>query len=81
MRRRARARGELTIGATVSCDSSAPNPYTSRIGTGPNTASGATVNRGPSAQVVVGDANAIALGNNASITVAGGAGEKRCYVY
>src|SRR6516165_10768079 len=61
-----------TSGTTVTCDSSAPNPFTTTIGTGPSTASGTTVNVGTNAQVVVGDANAISLGNNATITVGGG---------
>ena len=61
-----------TSGTTVTCDSSAPNPYTTTIGTGTPTAPGTTVNVGTNAQVVVGDANAISLGNNATITIAGG---------
>jgi len=61
-----------TSGTTVTCDSSAPNPYTTTIGTGTSTAPGTTVNVGTNAQVVVGDANAISLGNNATITIAGG---------
>jgi hypothetical protein len=61
-----------TSGTTTTCDSSAPNPWTTTIGTGPTTASGTTVNLGTNAQVVVGDANAISLGNNATITVGAG---------
>jgi hypothetical protein len=62
-----------TSGTNVTCDSSAPNPFTSTIGTGSSTASGTTVNLGTNAQVVVGNANAISLGNNAAITVGSGA--------
>jgi hypothetical protein len=67
-----------TSGTTVTCDSSAPNPWTTTIGTGPSTASGTTVNVGTNAQVVVDSSSAsmgpaISLGNSATITVAGGA--------
>lgn len=60
-----------TVGTTVTCDSSAP--FTSTIGTGPGTPSATTVILDPNAQVVVGDANAISLGDNATINVGSGA--------
>jgi hypothetical protein len=63
----------VTSGTTVSCDSTPPTPWPTTIGTGPITASGTTVNVGVNAQVVVSNANAISLGNNASITISGGA--------
>jgi autotransporter-associated beta strand protein len=61
----------VTVGLTVTCDSTAPNPWTTTIGTGPSTAAGTTVSIGAGSQVVVGDANAISLANSASITVGG----------
>jgi len=68
------ARANLAIsGITITVDSAPPNPWTTTIGTGPSTASGTTVTLGPNAQVIVGNANAISLGDNASITLSGGA--------
>ena len=55
------------------CDSSAPSPWTTTIGAGPNTAPGASATVGSNAQVVVGDASAIALGDQATIAVQSGA--------
>ncbi|WP_294062682.1 autotransporter-associated beta strand repeat-containing protein [Sphingomonas sp.] len=52
---------------------SPPTPQTTRIGSGPNTQSGATVTVDPGAQVNVGNQNAISLGDNATITVGDGA--------
>ena len=63
----------VTSGNTTTCDTTSPSPWTSMIGSGPSTASGATVTVGANAQVVVGDASAIALGDNANITIQSGA--------
>jgi outer membrane autotransporter protein len=60
-------------GLTTSCNTSAPNPWTTTIGTGLSTPSGSIVTVGPNAQVAVGNANAISLGDNANITVRSGA--------
>jgi len=62
-----------TTGTATNCDTSAPSPWTTTIGTGPNAPSGSSVTVGPNAQVVVGDATAIALSDNANITVQSGA--------
>jgi len=62
-----------TTGTATNCDTSAPSPWTTTIGTGPNALSGSSVMVGPNAQVVVGDASAIALSDNANITVQSGA--------
>ncbi|MGA3251884.1 MAG: autotransporter-associated beta strand repeat-containing protein, partial [Paraburkholderia sp.] len=62
-----------TAGNTTTCDTTTPSPWTSTIGTGPSTPAGAVVNIGPNAQVVVGDATAIALADTANITVSSGA--------
>lgn len=62
-----------TTGANTTCDSTAPSPWTTIIGTGPTTASGAQVTVGPNAQIVVGDSSAIALSDNANIVVQSGA--------
>jgi hypothetical protein len=68
------ARANLVTGGTsITVDSNAPNPWTSTIGSGPSTATGTTVNLLPNAQVVVGNANAISLADNANITISGGA--------
>lgn len=63
----------VTSGTNITVDSNAPNPWTSTIGSGPSTATGTTVNLLPNAQVVVGDANAISLADNANITISSGA--------
>ncbi|MGJ7530092.1 autotransporter outer membrane beta-barrel domain-containing protein [Variovorax sp. GB1P17] len=60
-------------GLTTNCDTTAPNPWTSTIGIGPTTPSGSIVTVGPNAQVAVGNANAISLGDNANITIRSGA--------
>jgi hypothetical protein len=62
-----------SAGNATTCDTSAPSPWTTTIGTGPSNASGATVTIGSNAQVVVGDATAIAVSDNANITVSSGA--------
>ena len=62
-----------TTGTATNCDTSAPSPWTTTIGTGPNALSGSSVMVGPNAQVVVGDASAIALSDNANITLQSGA--------
>src|SRR5471032_3495586 len=62
-----------TTGTATNCDTSAPSPWTTTIGTGPNALSSSSVMVGPNAQVVVGDASAIALSDNANITVQSGA--------
>ena len=58
-----------TSGSTTTCDTTAPSPWTSTIGTGPTTASSSQVIVGPNAQVVVGNTSAIALSDNSSIVV------------
>jgi hypothetical protein len=63
----------VTSGTSITVDSNVPNPWTSAIGSGPSTATGTTVDLLPNAQVVVGNASAISLADNANITVAGGA--------
>jgi len=62
-----------TVGSATTCDSSAPSPWTTMIGTGPTTVSGSSVTVGPNAQIVVGDSSAIALGDNATVLVQSGA--------
>ncbi|MDR2870987.1 MAG: autotransporter-associated beta strand repeat-containing protein, partial [Xanthomonadaceae bacterium] len=62
----------VTSGLTTLCDTNTPNPYTQRIGTGPNNAAGATVTLNPNAHIAVGNLNAISLGNNATITLGAG---------
>nr|WP_243712361.1 autotransporter outer membrane beta-barrel domain-containing protein [Burkholderia pyrrocinia] len=63
----------MTSGIATTCDASAPTPWASTIGTGPSAPSGAQVTFGPNAQVVVSDATAIAVGDNAAIHVQSGA--------
>jgi outer membrane autotransporter protein len=63
----------MTNGTNITVDSNSPNPWTSTIGSGPSTATGTTVSILSNAQVVLGNANAISLGDNASITIASGA--------
>ncbi|MFM0597857.1 autotransporter outer membrane beta-barrel domain-containing protein [Paraburkholderia dilworthii] len=63
----------VTSGITTTCDTTAPSPWTSTVGTGASTASGYTVVVQPNAQMVLGDAPAISLGDNANITVNSGA--------
>src|SRR3984893_13137428 len=63
----------VTSGATITVDSNTPNLWASTIGSGPSTATGTTVNLLPNAQVVVGNANAISLADNANITISSGA--------
>jgi len=58
---------------TTNCDTAAPNPWTTVVGSGPSTASGAVLNLAPNAQISVGNSNAISLGNNANITLGAGA--------
>lgn len=58
-----------TSGSTTTCDTTAPSPWTSTIGTGPTTASSSQVIVGPNAQVVVGNTSAIALSDNSSIVM------------
>lgn len=58
-----------TSGSTTTCDTTAPSPWTSTIGTGPTTASNSQVIVGPDAQIVVGNTSAIALSDNSSIVV------------
>ena len=59
----------VTNGNATTCDANAPNPYTSIIGNGPNTASGSTVTMSPNAQLTVGNTSAISLGDNVAITL------------
>jgi outer membrane autotransporter protein len=62
-----------TVGVTTTCDTSAPSPWSTTIGTGPSTASGSQVTVGTNAQIVVGNSSAIALSDNANIEVQSGA--------
>ncbi|MDC9837861.1 autotransporter outer membrane beta-barrel domain-containing protein [Rhizobium binxianense] len=63
----------VTLGGVITCDTAAPNPYTTTVGAGNSAAAdNITVNVGTGAQVAVGDLNAISLRNNAVITIAGG---------
>lgn len=63
----------VTFGGVISCDTTAPNPYTTTVGAG-NSAAGdnITVNVGAGAQIAVGDMNGISLRNGAVITISGG---------
>src|ERR1700737_2672058 len=63
----------VTSRATITVDSNTPNPWASTIGSRPSTPTGTTVNLLPNAQVVVGNANAISLADNANITISSGA--------
>ena len=66
-----KARANCTFASgVVTCDSSAPNPYTSTIGTYAENGWSVTLLDG--AQIVVGDTNAIALRTNASIVLGPG---------
>lgn len=68
------ARADCTTAGTVTtCGTSAPNPYTSTVGTGAATTSGSSVIVDSNAGISVINANAISLGNNASITLLSGA--------
>ncbi len=58
-----------TAGNATTCNTNNPNPSTAVIGSGPNTASGASVTLQPNAQISSGNANAISMGDNATITL------------
>lgn len=62
-----------TLGGVTTCDTTAPNPWTTTVGEG-NTPAGdnRTVNVGAGSQIAVGNANAISLRDGAIITVANG---------
>ena len=60
-------------GPATSCDTAAPNPWNTPIGSGPATPSGAVVTLTANAQLIVGNATAISLGDSATITVQRGA--------
>ncbi|WP_193222779.1 autotransporter domain-containing protein [Stenotrophomonas rhizophila] len=64
----------VTVGTTTTCTTAAPNPYVTRVGNG-NIAieDGRTVDVQAGAKLVVGDANAISLRDNANIHVGTGA--------
>ncbi|MFC5475278.1 autotransporter outer membrane beta-barrel domain-containing protein [Paraherbaspirillum soli] len=62
-----------TAGVITTCDAAAPNPFANTVGQGPASATGASVTLNPNAQIVVGDANAISLGDNATIKLSNGA--------
>ena len=62
-----------TSGTTTTCDTAAPSPWTTTIGTGPSTASGSHLTVGANAQIVVGNTSAIALSDNSNIVVQSGA--------
>ncbi|MDM0117295.1 autotransporter-associated beta strand repeat-containing protein [Variovorax sp. J22R133] len=58
-----------TSGLTVTCDTGVPNPWTTLIGSGPNTATAFTVTLNPGAQISVSNASAISLNDGAIITL------------
>lgn len=60
-------------GLTTNCDTSTPNPWAITIGTGPTTPSGSIATLTSNAQVVLGNATAISLGDSADITIRSGA--------
>ena len=64
----------VTTGNTTTCDSAAPNPYTTTVGAG-NAPAGdnqtVNVNSDSSINITAGNASAISLRNNANITVNG----------
>ncbi|RXT17802.1 hypothetical protein B5P46_28575 [Rhizobium leguminosarum] len=63
----------VTLGGVITCDATAPNPFTTTVGAGNSAAAdNITVNVGTGSQVAVGDLNAISLRNGAVITIAGG---------
>ena len=59
----------VTAGATTTCDTNGPNPYTSTVGTGPATPSPFTLQVGPGAQIQVVDRNGVSLHDNATINL------------
>ncbi len=61
-----------TTGLNTVCDTTAPSPWTSTIGTGSSTPTGSTITLNPGSQLVVGDASAISVGQNTTITVGSG---------
>lgn len=64
------ALANCNVGVTsATCDTNFPNPYTSTIGVGPNTAANFSLTLNPSAQLVTGNANAISLGDNATVVL------------
>ena len=56
-------------GNTVVCTPNPPNPSTTRIGNGPNSANGTTVTVQDNAQITVTNSSAISLGDGAVITL------------
>lgn len=63
----------VTSGSTTHCDTNNPSPWTTTIGAGPATAVGATVTVDQGARIIVGDAPAISLSDNANIVIGAGA--------
>ncbi|OHV72809.1 autotransporter outer membrane beta-barrel domain-containing protein [Ensifer sp. LCM 4579] len=62
----------VTGSTDITCDSSAPNPWTTTVGQGNTTAADNwTVNITSGANIVAGDANAISFHDNNTITVSG----------
>lgn len=61
-----------TSGATITCDTGQPNPYPQRIGNGPSSASGITLNVLPNAGISVNNNNAVSLGDGVNITLGAG---------
>ena len=59
-----------TVGGVTTCDTAAPNPYTTRVGTG-TADNNRTVTVGSGATIDVSGNNAISLGNAATITIDG----------
>ena len=63
----------ITVGNTTTCDTAAPNPFTSTVGAG-NTVAGdnqTVIVNDPPAAISTGNASAISLRDNANITVNG----------
>ncbi|WP_323122016.1 autotransporter family protein [Burkholderia alba] len=61
-----------TTGVSTVCDTTNPSPWTSTIGTGPTTPSGSTITLDPNAQLVTGNAPAISIGQNSTISLGAG---------
>src|ERR1051325_10701843 len=60
-------------GTSTVCDTAAPSPWTSTVGAGPSAPAGSSVTVNANAQIVVGDASAIALSDRANIVIKSGA--------
>jgi outer membrane autotransporter protein len=62
----------VAVGLTTTCDGSAPNPFTTTIGSAAATPAGTSVIVGPAAQISVINGNAISLGDSAKVTLQSG---------